>query len=151
MAAANHADWTRTIEQMHRDNRRWRGEHARWQEEIRHWQQEANRLTAVLFRLERAIPEYGDTLKDHAFEILQHDLGLRHHERKLAAVLRHKAGNPVSREILQDEHREQANLHRDVRRQHQEMRRLHQEAIDEIRRLTRLADEIAQQIPDSPD
>ncbi|HEB95600.1 MAG TPA: hypothetical protein ENI96_04115 [Sedimenticola thiotaurini] len=133
---------------MRRDNQRWRREHARWQDDVRQWQQESNRLSAVLFRLERAIPDYGDTLKDHAFAILQHDLRLRHHEQKLSASLDNGPPREITREILVAEHREQADHHRGVRRQHENMKKLHREAIREIRRLTSLADDIAQQIKD---
>jgi len=148
MPSENDAEWIKNLDKMRQDNQQWRDEHARWHAEIQVWQKEANRLTAVLFRLERAVPEYGDTLKHHAFSILQHDLRLRHHEKKLASTLHNGPPREITREILQTEHREQADHHRQVRQEHEEMRRIHQEAILEIRRLTGLADEIAHQIPD---
>jgi hypothetical protein len=54
-------------------NKDWHEEHAEWVEETLYWQRETRRLVALLYQLERALPEHSLTLTRHVAMIKEHE------------------------------------------------------------------------------
>lgn len=55
------------------DNKHWHQDHAIWKEEAEQWLREAEKLVALLYLLERALPEHSSILEKHLALINQHE------------------------------------------------------------------------------
>jgi hypothetical protein len=67
-------------ENLQEQNTRWHEEHSTWIQETEQWQNETRRLLALLYLLERALPEHSSMLKKHAILIAKNERQLSSYE-----------------------------------------------------------------------
>lgn len=60
------------LKALQSQNKDWYEEHTEWMEETLRWQRETKRLVAILYQLERALPEHSLTLTRHVAMIKEH-------------------------------------------------------------------------------
>jgi len=60
------------LKALQTQNKDWYEEHTEWMEETLRWQRETKRLVAILYQLERALPEHSLTLTRHVAMIREH-------------------------------------------------------------------------------
>ncbi len=58
---------------LQEENKRWHEEHLAWMQEAEQWQHETRRLLALLYLLERALPEHSSLLNKHAILIADNE------------------------------------------------------------------------------
>ena len=51
----------------------WHQDHKKWIQEVAQWQHESDRLVALLYQLECALPEHSAVLNNHVTGIEQHE------------------------------------------------------------------------------
>ena len=62
-----------TTKELMDENQHWHEDHLHWIADIEQWQQETHRLVALLYRLEKAIPEHTSKLQQHLVLIEKHE------------------------------------------------------------------------------
>ena len=67
-------------ETLQEENKRWHEEHLAWMQETEHWQHETRHLLALLYLLERALPEHTSMLNKHAILIAENEHQLNNYE-----------------------------------------------------------------------
>ena len=62
-----------TTKELKEENKHWHEDHVQWIADIKLWQQETHRLVALLYKLEKEIPEQSSKLQDHLALIEKHE------------------------------------------------------------------------------
>ncbi|TCK17993.1 hypothetical protein DFR30_1252 [Thiogranum longum] len=142
---ANRKHSPKNIEELHREVKKWRSEHDTWLEDVEKWRREERYLKLLLFRMERALPDEGSSLDEHARRVKDHVQRVGAYEKRLQALM--KKGNPYSDidDTLLEEHRLQKNLHLQERERHASFRNSHEAAMFELTRLTRALEQAERQ------
>ena len=101
------------------ENERWHQEHAIWVEEAEHWQHETQRLVALLFMLDRAIPEHTAMLIKHVALIERHEQLVTCYECGLDERCFPTCPDFKSSEEHVDIHQKLVDLHAETKQEHQ--------------------------------
>jgi len=127
---------TETLEHLHRELNEWRSEHDAWLEDIDLWQREYRLAGAMLYRMERALPNHNMALEEHAESIRQHKNRVSTYEKSLKNLIGSGNQDAVEYKDLLKEHHLQENQHLNERRHHKSFRDTHLKAIAELMRAT---------------
>jgi len=65
---------------LREENKHWHEDHQAWTQEVEQWQHDTRRLLALLYLLERALPEHSSMLNKHAVLIAENEQQLNSYE-----------------------------------------------------------------------
>lgn len=132
-------------DKLKHDNEAWHQDHARWLQEIQHWQHETHRLVALLYKLEKALPEYSSRLDKHIASIQQHEHEVVHYE---CGIDEHNLDSGPIQQVMEQQlsfHQDFADLHAKMSRQHEAFKIAYQREMKAFRELaTELLEEASQ-------
>tara|TARA_R110002111_G_scaffold23700_1_gene53076 strand:- start:922 stop:1329 length:408 start_codon:yes stop_codon:yes gene_type:complete len=101
----------------------WYDEHAEWAEETLRWQRETKRLVAILYQLERALPEHTLTLTRHVNMIREHQELLGQYENGLDEECYPQCPGFNSEEELEKLHQRLCEMHDKTDLNHRRLRK----------------------------
>ncbi len=135
---------TAQIKAMQAEYATWHREHRKWKKDIVGWKRKQRRIEAILYQLERELPDYRDVATHLSDVIEDHENRLKEHEKRLAAVMARGEKDPVKRERLETEHRKQASIHAEVQKEQEAFRKAYLATMAKVEQLVkRLQLEIA--------
>ena len=119
------------------ENERWHQEHAIWVDEAGHWQHETQRLVALLYMLDRAIPEHTAMLIKHVSLIEQHEQLVKCYECGLDERCFPTCPDFKSSEEHVDIHQKLVDLHAETKQEHLLLKKLIDKEMARFRSLAR--------------
>lgn len=127
---------------LKQENAQWHRDHAVWAEEVRQWQHETERLVAMLYRVERAIPDHSSLLEKHNALIETHEQRVYSYECGLDEHCIRTCPDYKTPEQQEMFHKELLEVHEQTRLEHEKIKRLY---IDEMERFRTLLLDLLQQ------
>jgi len=88
----------------------WHQDHNKWIKEVAQWQHESDRLVALLYQVELALPEHTAMLNNHVMGIEQHDGYIQEYENGILQF--------TSIESQQEYHHNLSQLHAKMKKEH---------------------------------
>ncbi len=125
------------IKAMQAESASWHNEHRKWKKDIVGWQKKQRRIEAILYQLERELPDYREVAAHLSDVIEDHETRLSEHEKLLARYLSHDETDPVKWTELDAEHDKQAKLHAEVQEEHDAFRAAYLAAMKKVDRLVK--------------
>ncbi len=125
------------IRAMQVESAKWQGEHRKWKKDIVGWQKKQRRIEALLYQLERELPDYREVAVYLSDVIEEHETRLSEHEKLLARYLEHDETDPARWRELDMEHGKQAKLHAKVQEEHDAFRAAYLAAMTKVERLVK--------------
>ena len=106
------------VELWRQEIQNWQHDDMHWQQEISDWLHQTQRLVALLYMLEKVLPEHSSQLDQHKLRIDRHNEELTKYRRGMEASSR--SGHLASSELNQQKqlHDIMAMNHKDMRREH---------------------------------
>jgi len=104
------------------ENKRWHEEHLAWIQEAEHWQHETRRLLALLYLLERALPEHTSMLNKHAILIAENEQKLNSYECDFDEY-----SGVITQEKNTEFHQGLSELHEEARQEHLKLKHTYSE------------------------
>jgi hypothetical protein len=125
-------------------NQYWHKDHIRWIADIKLWQQETHRLVALLYRLEKAIPEHSSKLQAHLALIEKHEQKITQYQRERDQRYLEVEPDFVSIERQHEFYKAWSKLHEETKQQHAELKQSYVTEMDSFRDLAKalLAEEV---------
>ncbi len=103
---------------LREENQHWHKEHSAWLKEVEQWQHETRRLLALLYLLERALPEHTSILNKHAAIIENHEQLVNNYECGLDEHCIPTCPSFITHEQQQEVHQTLSKLHEDAKQEH---------------------------------
>ncbi len=124
------------LKKIREQSQHWHKQHAQWVDDVHRWQRETKYATALLFQLERALPDHTRRLSEHLKLIDKHENIVKSYE----CLTEHP---DFKTEKGQEETRLQfCQLHRDVEQEHEKLEQQYSQGLESFRALAkRLVDE----------
>lgn len=116
-------------------NQHWHKDHMQWIADIELWQKETHRLVALLYRLEKAIPEHSSKLQKHLDLIEQHEQKITQYQDGRDQRYLDKEPDLVSMERQQEFYRAWSKLHEETKKQHDELKQSYLKEMNSFRDL----------------
>jgi hypothetical protein len=116
-------------------NEEWHEEHAEWTKETLHWQQQTRRLIAILYQLERALPEHSLTLTRHVAMVKEHQRLVEGYESELDKEFEPKYPDSHSKDKLEKMHLILCKMHDKTERDHKRLSADYAKSLAEFRAL----------------
>ncbi|MBL1320748.1 MAG: hypothetical protein COA63_006755 [Methylophaga sp.] len=105
----------------------WHQDHKTWIKEVGQWQHESDRLVALLYQLECALPEHSAKLNNHVEGIQQHEGYLQRYEDGRLEF--------DSSEEQQQYHQNLAQLHGKMGQEHSGLKQMYADEMEKFRLL----------------
>ena len=118
-------------------NQLWHEEHVQWIADIDLWQQETHRLVALLYRLEKAIPEHSSILQEHLALIEKHEQKITEYQSGRNRRYLETESDFVSVERQQEFHKALSKLHKETKLQHTKLKQSYVTEMDNFRDLAK--------------
>jgi phosphoenolpyruvate carboxylase len=115
----------------------WQRDDERWQQEISDWLHQTQRLVALLYMLEKVLPEHSSQLDQHKVRIDRHNEELSHYRHGL---------EKVSQRLATTEFDQQQQLHVIMGMNHHDMRREHEKFSKDYRNKMQQFRDLAQRL-----
>lgn len=131
-----------STKELKEESKAWHEDHAMWMRETKQWQHETERLVALLYLLERALPERSSILEQHATLIENHEQQVSSYECGMDE--RCFPACPTFKSLQQQAtfHQNLLELHVKAKQQHLNLKQLYSEELETFRELVkRLLDE----------
>lgn len=130
-------------EQLKLSNRHWQDDDKHWQQEIYDWQHETQRLVALLYMMEKALPEHSLKLEKHKHRIDSHNEELTRYYRALETKSATSNSNVSDISQQRKIHERMDKSHSTMRREHNKFSQEYQQKMQRFRVLAqRLIDEL---------
>ncbi|MCX4188193.1 hypothetical protein [Methylophaga sp. OBS4] len=100
-------------------NQQWQDDDLRWQQEMAEWQHETQRLVALLYMLEKALPEHSSKLEQHKLRITHHNEELARYRCGLDANCLTTCPNHIDLKQQRKQHQLMAKRHQSMIREHE--------------------------------
>lgn len=117
------------------ENRHWHEDHALWKKETEIWQHEIEKLVALLYLLERALPEKSSLLKLHSTLIDEHEQQVTSYECGMDERCFADCPTYKSAEQQAQFHQKLAELHQQVKTQHLKLKQNYSAEMEKFRLL----------------
>lgn len=117
------------------ENKRWHEDHLAWTQEAEQWQHNTRRLLALLYLLERALPEHSSILNKHAILIEEHEQQVNNYECSLDEHCIATCPSFSTPEQQMEFHQTLSALHEEVKLQHLKLRQTYSEEMDRFKSL----------------
>lgn len=129
--------------QLKLSNQHWQDDDSRWQQEIYDWQHETQRLVALLYMMEKALPEHSLKLEQHKHRIDRHNQDLSHYYRGLVSLNTLDDSNVSDISQQRKIHDRMEKSHSAMRKEHDKFSQEYQKKMSHFRDLAqRLIDEL---------
>lgn len=115
---------------LQEENKRWHEEHLAWIQEAEQWQHETRRLLALLYLLERALPEHTSMLNKHAILISKNEQQLLDYECGFD-----EQASDIIQEQNTEFHQQLSKLHEEAKQEHLKLRQSYSEEMDRFKSL----------------
>ena len=115
---------------LQEENKRWHEEHLAWIQEAEQWQHETRRLLALLYLLERALPEHTSMLNKHAILIAENEQQLSSYECDTD-----EHASAISQKQHTEFHQRLSRLHEEAKQEHLKLRQTYSEEMDRFKSL----------------
>ncbi len=125
------------IKGMQSESDKWHQEHRSWKRDITAWQKRQRRIEAILYQLERELPDYRDVAAHLSDVIEEHERRLSEHDRLLKEYLGNDETDPAKWTELDLEHENQARMHAAVQEEHEAFRTAYLAAMKKVERLVK--------------
>lgn len=123
-------------------NKHWHEEHLVWIQEVEQWQHETRRLLALLYLLERALPEHSSMLNKHSALIEKHEQLVNSYECGLNPRCIPTCPNFVTQEQHMEIYQTLSTLHEEAKQKHSSLKITYSEEMERFRALaSKLLDE----------
>ena len=122
-------------QELKEENEHWHQDHLMWMTEIKQWQNEAERLVALLYLLERALPEHSVMMQKHTAMIADHEKQIRYYDDRMDEDY---LSSSRDCEIAQGEielHQNLAKQHADIKQQHLKMKQMYLNEMEKFKSL----------------
>ncbi len=119
------------------DNKQWHEDHALWIKETKLWQHDIERLLALLYLLERALPEHSLSLTRHTVLIDEHEQLVSRYECGMDERCIPTCPAFKSLEEQTEFHQKLSKLHVDAKRQHLDIKQRYAEEMEKFRVLAK--------------
>jgi hypothetical protein len=120
-----------------KQNQHWHEEHVQWIADIELWQQETHRLVALLYRLEKAIPEHSSKLQDHIALIEKHEQKITQYQGGPDQQYLDKEPDFISIERQHEFYKALSKLHEETKQQHAELKHSYVTEMEDFRDLAK--------------
>lgn len=117
------------------ENKHWHEEHLAWLQEVEQWQHETRRLLALLYLLERALPEHSSILNKHAAVIEKHEQLVNSYECGLDENCLSTCPSFITQEQHQEMHKTLSTLHEDAKQEHLLLKSTYSKEMERFRSL----------------
>lgn len=117
-------------------NKQWQQDNVHWQKEIRTWQHDTQRLVALLYMLEKTLPEQSSWLAQHKARIDKHNDDLTRYSSNLDKQYLPDSTSPVELDKQQSLHKLMQQSHYKMRTVHES---LHKEYLNKMQQVRDLA------------
>jgi hypothetical protein len=104
-------------------NKDWHEEHAEWVEESLYWQGKTRRLVAILYKLERTLPEHSLTLTRHVAIVKEHEQLVAEYESGLNEECYPRCPGFNSEDALEKMHERLCEMHDKTELTHRTLRK----------------------------
>lgn len=121
--------------QLKQDNHNWQDEHDHWTKEIAFWQHQTQRLVALLYKLERSLPEHSSKLERHKDRIESYNEKLVRYECGLDEHCMPTCPSHIPFDEQRRFHDELERLHAEVRDEHEQLRTTYLEEMKQFHTL----------------
>jgi len=125
------------VKDLQDENKHWHQDHALWIKETEQWQHETERLVALLYLLERALPEHSSVLAQHAALIEQHERKMTNYERGMNENALATSPDFTLSEQQTEFHQGLAELHDLVKQHHLDLKQTYSGEMEKFRCLLR--------------
>ena len=125
------------VEDMRAESKGWHEEHKRWKRDIVGWLKTQRRIEAILYQLERELPDYREVAAHMTDVIENHEMRLREHDELLNRYLEEGQDDAGECSRLEKEHGKQAALHAEVQEEHDAFRTAYLRAMRRVERLVK--------------
>ncbi len=125
------------IDEMRAESKSWHEEHKRWKKDIVSWLKTQRRIEAVLYQLERELPDYREVAAHLSDVIEDHEVRLQEHDKLLSRYLEAGQDDAAEWKRLEKEHAKQARQHADVQEEHDAFRAAYMSAMKRVERLVK--------------
>lgn len=121
---------------INKENKSWHQDHAAWVNEVEQWQHDTNRLVALLYQLERSLPEHTAMLVKHVSLIEQHEKLINTYEYVDAdGGGLHSYAESKSLQQQAESHHKLSCLHDEVRQEHMVLKKNYTEEMKKFKLL----------------
>jgi hypothetical protein len=120
-----------------KQNQHWHEEHVQWIADIELWQEETHRLVALLYRLEKAIPEHSSKLQDHLALIEKHEQKITQYQGGRDQRYLEVESDFVSIERQHEIYKALSKLHEEIKQQHAGLKQSYVTEMDSFRDLAK--------------
>lgn len=124
------------------ENQRWHQQHADWLNEAQKWQRETHRLSALLYLLDKALPEHSAMLNKHIALINKHEEMVNCYECGIEPQCFDTCDSYKTEHEQHVFHETLCQLHGEAESEHEKLKQMF---IDEMERFRTLAKELLQQ------
>ena len=124
-----------STKKLHLENEKWHQDHLVWNHEVEQWQHETQRLLALLYLLERALPEHSSTLNKHAALIASHEQQVNKYECGADERCPPTCPNYISPEQQAEFHRTLSRLHEEAKQEHLALKHSYSAEMEKFRSL----------------
>lgn len=120
---------------LKQENEQWHRDHALWTEEAQRWQHETERLVAMLYRIERAIPDHSSLLDKHKSMVEMHEQRVISYECGIDEHCIKTCPDYKTPEQQHYFHEELLEMHEKTRLEHQKIKQLYSNEMKKFRSL----------------
>jgi len=122
-------------QELKEENKHWHQDHLMWMTEIKQWQNETERLVALLYLLERALPEHSAMMQKHTTVIADHEKQVCRYESSMEED--YLPSSPESQIVQKYSqlHQKLANQHASAKQQHLKMKQMYLDEIEKFKSL----------------
>lgn len=123
--------------ELKEEKQHWHEDHVQWIADIELWQQETHRLVALLYKLEKVIPEHSSKLKQHLSLIEQHEQKITQYQGGRDQRYLTKGDDSVAIERQLEFYKTLSKLHEQTKLEHDELKQSYAVAMEEFRDLAK--------------
>ncbi len=128
---------------MREQNQRWRKQHKEWIADAQKWQNKTKRSTALLFQLERSLPDISKLLTRHRLLIEQHQEIVTRYECGLDDNCLTECPDFKTEQEQKEMRLQLCQMHSELEREHEQLKQEYARGFERFRALAKnLLDEI---------
>lgn len=123
------------IKVLQQENKHWHEDHLLWINEVKQWQHETRRLLALLYLLERSLPEHSSILNKHAALIQKHEQQINSYESGLDDLANSSCSDFIIEQQQQKFHHTISKLHEKSQQDHLALKSTYSNEMDRFKSL----------------
>lgn len=124
-----------SIKILREENKHWHEDHQLWINDVEQWQHDTRRLLALLYLLERALPEHSAILNKHAALIEKHEQQVNSYECGLDKHCIPACPSFITQELQTEFHQTLSKLHEEAKQEHLTLKSTYSKEMERFRSL----------------